>query len=419
MGRNGTEDAQTQEGIEKVGERLPEGIDRRTFFKGTVAATVTALAGCAGGGGGGGEETEGSGGEGTEGSGGGGTEASGGGELIGEDVGFRLPIEPTPNYSIAYVAQQNDYWENAGITPLTPEGGNGSGDTTKRIATGENIVGHAAITPQVTGLAQENFDILQFGTTKAMTQSGLTVRTESITDPTDPDQLAGKTITAPDTLAENMWELYRQGIGAPEDITVEYVDTSTAASMIQNGEIDGFWDTINDFAALQAESDVELTHGPLFPIEPISGYYMMVNGTWVEENDNAAEWTRGVLEGYSAAGKWTLLNPEKAIDLQIEQVPALGTQSKESHLRALAAGVAATNFNDGIKENGFGYIDRDVHSNTYDIISDVYDLDTTPDPEASLYTEVLDSAELASFSDDEWSQVREFGSPYVEFFESA
>lgn len=404
------------EGRRRVGERLPDGMNRRTFFRGAVAAAFTSIAGCAGGGdssgGGSGGESESSGG----GNSGGGSSSQ---SLVGEDVGFRLPIEPTPNYVIAFAANQEGYWEDAGITPLSPEGGNGSGDTTKRVATGKNVVGHASITPQVAGLSKNNFDILQFGTTKAMTQSGLTYRKESISDPTDPAELEGKKITVPDSLAENMWALYANGIGAnPEDIPVEYVDHSTAASLIQKGEIAGFWDTINDYAALAAETDVELGNSPLYPIEPMSGYYMIVNGSWVEEHDYAQEWVQGVLEGYSQAGKWVLLNPEAAIDMLDEQVSALKAQSKKSQLRALAAGVVATNSNEGIKENGFGYIDKEVHANTFDIIADVYDLDSTPDPAEVLYTEVIDNADLASFSDDEWTQVMDFGDPYTDFFKS-
>lgn len=393
------------------------GFDRRTFLGTLATGSVVGIAGCSGGGG---DEGEGDGeGEETTEGGMGETESGDGGtDLVGEDVGFRLPVEPSPNYVIAFVAQKEGFWEDAGITPLTPEGGNGSGDTTRRVATQEDVIGHADVTPQVSGIVEQDYDIIQFGTSKAMTQSGLIYRTDRISDGFDPDAVAGATITAPDTLDEQTWIQFRQGIGAPDNVTVEYVETSSAASLLQQGEIDGIWDSINDYAAIQDQLDVEIGFAPLFNVEPLAGYFLIVNGSWFEENDQGVEWLTGVLEGYSAAGKWTLLNPESAIETLIEEVPELGTTEMETNLRALAAGVAATNFNEGVKENGFGYIDPEVQQNTFDTLADLYDLGEAPNASDVTEQNVIEQAELATFSDSEWDQVREFASPYTEFFES-
>lgn len=405
---------EVENGLYAVGEALPDGVDRRRFLQTAVAGTVLGLAGCSGGGSseGGGETTAGGGGgEMTEGEGTSSEESS----LLGSDVGFRLPVEPGPNYVTAFAAQQEGFWEEAGITPLTPEGGNGSGDTSKRIGTGVNKVGHAAATPQVAGLAREQFDILQFGTAKARTQAGLIHRTDKIPDPYDPNAIEGAKIAAADGLDKQMWELFLSGIGAPDDITIEYIDTSSAATLLDRGDIHAIWDSINDYAELDYELDIDLGFGSLYPVVSLGGYYMIVNGSWYEEND-MAEWTRKLMEGYSAAGHWVLTNREAAMNMLTDVVPELQTLGTEQLLRALAAGVAATNTTDAIKQNGFGYLDPDVQQTTFETISRILDIET-PSAQDVRLTEVTDEVELTTFTSSEWSDLQSFAEPYSGFFE--
>lgn len=394
-------------GIRAVDEVLPESVDRRRFLETAVTGTMLAIAGCSGGGGGQDTTTT--------------TEDDGGDTTtentspIGTDVGFRLPVEPGPNYVTAFAAQQEGFWEEAGITPLTPEGGNGSGDTAKRIATGVNVVGHSAATPQVAGLARGEFNLLQFGTAKARTQAGLIYRTDQIENGFDPESLRGAKIAAADGLDEQMWQLFLSGIGA-DDIELEYIDTSAAATLLQRGEIHAIWDSINDYAELQAQLDAELSFAPMYNVEPLGGYYMIVNEDWYNENDHATEWVTRLMEGYSAAGHWALTNREAAMEMLMEQVPELQTLGTEDLLRPLAAGVAATNLTPGVRENGFGYLDPEVQETTFDIISRILELET-PNAEERRLTEVLDQVELTQFSDDEWSDLEQFAEPYASFFE--
>jgi ABC-type nitrate/sulfonate/bicarbonate transport system substrate-binding protein len=407
-------DRGVESGVDAVDEHLPEGVNRRRFLETTVTGTLVAIAGCLGGNSGTNNQ--------------GGTETTtttttqsgdGGSEQLGSELPFRLPVEPGPNYVTAFAARYEGFWEDAGVVPPTPEGGNGSGDTSKRVATGVNKIGHAAATPQVAGLARENFDILQFGTAKARTQAGLIHRTDEIPDPYDPESIKGAKIAAADGLDKQMWELFLSGIGASSDIEIEYIDTSAAASLLERGDIHAIWDSINDYAELQYElDDVELGFGSLYRIVPLGGYYMMVNGSWYEQQENGAEYVTRLMEGYSAAGHWALTNREAAMNMLMEQVPELQTLGTEQLLRALAAGVAATNLTDGVKENGFGYLDPEVQRNTFQTISDIIGVET-PSADDIRLTEVTDQVELTTFSDSEWSDLEEFASPYSEFFEEA
>ncbi|MFB6188170.1 MAG: ABC transporter substrate-binding protein [Halobacteriaceae archaeon] len=341
---------QQEEGVKELDQVLPNGIDRRRFLEGSVTGMLLSVAGCTGLGGGGGNQNT------TQ-------------NLIGPKLDFRLPVNPSPNYVPPFAAKARGYWEEAGITPPNIQGGNGSADTAKRIANGVNKIGHSAATPQVAGLARQDYNILQFGTAKAMTQAGLFYRKKAISNPYDPSQLRGKTLTATDGLDKQMWQLFLSGIGASKDIEIQYVDTSAAASLLKKGELDGIWDSIDDFAALDAQLDsVDLGFAPLWNVEPLGGYYLIVHSKWYNEN-NRKEYITKLLEGYSKAGHWCLTNREAAMDLLTNQVPELKTLGKQELIRSMAAGLAATNHTKGVKENGFGYLNPQIQDRTLRIIS--------------------------------------------------
>lgn len=411
-------DGAVQDGLDRLGEALPDSVDRRSFLTSVAAGTVLSLAGCTGGGdeGDDGSDADGDGGDtGTT------DDSDGGGEEMSfpSDPGFRIAVDPSPNYIISFAAQNEGFWEDQGIEPLSVQGGQGSGDTARRVATNEDPVALSAVTPQILGVAQDDYDILQVGMTKFRAQSGLIHRVDRIADPFDPDGLDGATITAPDTLDEQMFEIFRQGIDAPDTVTVEYAEGATAASMLDDGDIDAIWDSINDYASLSENLDHELGFGPLYAVEPMAGYAMIVNGEWVENQENGVEYVKRVMQGYSEAAKWALLNPEDAMDMLIEEVPAIETQSREANLQAMAAGVAALNFAEDVKENGFGYLNQDVMQNTIDIVDNTYleEGDEAPAVEDLVFEEVVEDVELAQFSDEEWQQVDEFAGEFTEFYE--
>lgn len=395
--------AERASGVRAVDEVLPESVNRRRFLGTAVSGTMLAIAGCIGSNGNGGQATTTS--DDT-------TERS----QLGSDVGFRLPVEPGPNYVTAFAAQREGFWKNAGIKPLTPEGGNGSGDTAKRVATGVNKVGHSAATPQVAGLARGEFNLLQFGTAKARTQAGLIYRKDKIADAFDPKAIRGAKIAAADGLDKQMWELFLSGIGA-SNIPLEYIDTSAAATLLQRGEIHAIWDSINDFAELDYQLDADLGFAPMYNVEPLGGYYMIVNSSWYEKTDNSAEWTKRLMEGYSAAGHWALTNREAAMKMLTEVVPELKTLGTEQLLRALAAGVAATNLTPGVRENGFGYLNPEIQKTTFDTISRILGLES-PNAEEIRLTEVTEQVKLTTFTDSEWSDLQSFAKPYADFFEA-
>lgn len=397
-------DEAMQDGLERMDEVLPEGIARRPFLATAATGTVLSLAGCAGGGD---EEDD------------GGDDGDGGEMSFPSDPGFRIAVDPSPNYAISLVAESEGSWEDQGIEPLSVQGGQGSGDTARRVATNQDPVALSAVTPQILGVAQDDYDILQVGMTKFRAQAGMIYREDRIADPFNPDDLDGATITAPDTLDEQMFDIFRQGIGAPDTVTVEYAEGATAASMLDQGDIDAIWDSINDYASLDEELDQELGFAPLYAVEPMAGYAMIVNASWVEGQENGDEYVKRVMQGYSEGGKWTLLNPEAAIDVVEERVPAIATQSREANLKALAAGVAALNYAPDIKENGFGYLNQEVMQNTIDVIDQTYleENDEPPTAEEMVFQEVVDDVELAQFSDDEWEQIGEFAGEYTEFYE--
>lgn len=396
--------------IRRLDGIVPESLDRRQFFKGAVGVTVGGLlAGCSGGGGSGQENTPTptSDSDGSE-----SAEGSGDDDLV-RNVTFRSAWKAEPNYAIGYAAQLQGHWADQMIGGVTYRKGFGSGDTAKRVGTGKEALGLGSVSPQISGLAQ-GYDMQIFGTAKARSQLALLYRKDKISDPTG-DGLADKTIVAESALNEQSWPVYADAVNAPDSTTLEFAAESGAVALVASGDADAIWGTLDDFGPFNDAMDVDIGASPLYNHSPSYGYTLIVNNEFLNAEDNF-EFTKRVLEGYSAAGKWTLLNPEKAIDMMVNDVnQALSTQERASLLDNMKAGVAATNLTDGVKNNGFAYLDEDVLSNTLTNLGGALGVEPPSADEVGAF-DLQNKAELATFSQDEFEQVNDFADPYDEFF---
>lgn len=397
-------DDQTEKFDSKLEEILPESIDRRQFLVGTVATmSGMGLAGCSGDGGGDG------------GGGGGGTgtptvQDSFAGE--GEQPIWRYGWKAEPSYSIGFVGQQRSVWEDTGITAPNVEEGFGSGDAARRVGTGAEAMGMASTFPIITNFA-EGGQYRVYGVGKARSQMGLIYNTEVISGP---DDLEGTTITrtnsAPQTLS---WPFFRDGHGYSEgDMTVQGASEEGAAAQLAQGNIDAVFDTITDYTAIQGQTEIEVGFMPLWNVAQIFGYPLFVNTSFLE--DRGVEYMASLMTGYSEAAKWVLLNPEEAVDIMRQDVNTdLQATNRDSQLNGLAAGVFAVNTTDTTRNEGFGFLDTGVLEQTIEVIEAGTDIDVSVDELGT--TEIQEQAELATFSDDEWSQVLEFAGEFAEFFD--
>lgn len=389
------------EEVRKLDGILPESLDRRTFLLGTASLTLGGLAGCLGN-----SDAP--------------ANAAGTDELpedaIERDVAWRTPWKPNLSYPDAYIAEIEGHWKDAKIAPPSVEQGNGSGDTANRVANRKDVLGHGAITPQISGLAQ-GYDLKLYGTAKARIQHGLLYREDVMNSPTD---LADKRIIVVSGLAEQTWDIYANNVDPPNSVSVEYVDDSTAAAMLSEGRADGVWRGVYQVPSVRKllPDDAELGVEPLYNRVPTYGFTLIANGSWLEESNNL-EYTTRVLEGYSSALKWIFLNPEETVDIMRSDVnESLQLEDKENQLETLKAGVIATNLSSTTKENGLGYLDEDVLQSSFETLGQILDVDKTPAVEAAADFRPQDNAELATFTSDEWKQMKEYAEPFSSMYES-
>lgn len=399
-----------QDEIRRLDGFIPESVDRRAFFKSAVGVTVSGLlAGCTGGSEGDSTEqqqtppsTDSN----------DSTEASSDDDMV-RNVTMRSAWKAEPNYAIGYASQLRGHWSDKGIGGVTYRKGFGSGDTAKRVGTGKEALGLGSISPQISGLAQD-YDMQIFGTAKARSQLALLYRKDKISDPTG-DGLADKTVVAESALNEQAWPVYVNAANVPDSTTLEFAEESGAVSLVSSGDADAIWGTIDDYGPFAESMDAEIGVMPLYNQSPSYGYTLIVNNEFLNGTDNF-EFTKRVLEGYSEAGKWVLLNPEKAIDMMVNDVnQALSTQDRASLLDNMRAGVASTNMTEGVRDNGFAYLDKDVLSNSLSSLGEALDVDPPSADEVGAF-DLQDEAELATFSKDEFKQVGDFADPYDEFF---
>jgi NitT/TauT family transport system substrate-binding protein len=389
---------------------LPESVDRRTFFRGTVAAIgSTLLAGCLGG----------SNDEVADAASGASIEASD--SAIIRSVVWRSAWEAGPNYAPEYIAEKNGFWSDLDISPPSVKRGFGSGDTTKRIGTGTEKIGFSAVSPQVSGSAPgSELSFKTFGTGKARSSVGLFYRTDKLDD-ASPESLRGTTIARGSSGAVNPtlpMYLAAKGLTPGEDITVEV--SETAANLMLQGEVDALWDTVNTYGQATQQIDQEMDGDMLYKYVPVVGYNAIVNTPWLEEEDNM-EFTTRVLSGYSQALRWVLLNPDETMDVLVDEVqPALAAEKRESLHARMRTGVAATNLSEGTKENGFGFLVREDLENTYNelavrlegIDADQWEIDI----DDHIATEVVENAEYAVPTNDEWKQIQEYAGEFAALY---
>jgi NitT/TauT family transport system substrate-binding protein len=178
------------------------------------------------------------------------------------------------------------------------------------------------------------------------------------------------------------------------------------------GNLDALWTTLDEMPAVRATmpEDVEVAQEALYTHLQVPGYPIFVNTPWYNETEDGVEYMSRILEGYSHALKWWMLNPEEMIDLMLNEInPSLQTAGREELLDLqrynLANTVSVEAFNEGL-----GFISEDIADNMLNelgphLIEDEADI---PNTEDVLDLEPLNNADLATLTQDEQDQVIEF-----------
>lgn len=389
---------------------LPESVDRRKFIHSSVASVMGGmLAGCTGGSGDGDSASDGGGGstdsQSTPETGG--QSTTQGEQMITRDVIWRQPWKATTNYSVAFLAANQGYFSDNNVSAPDVRAGNGSGDTARRVGTGKEMLGAGSITPVITGLA-EGLDVRIYGTQKAKNGLALIYRKDLMDSP---DEVGEASVAIQsDGLPRNTWPVYKDQANVPDTVDETFAADKAINALFTEGDVAAMWTPVGTVAELTQLVDADLGVDLLYTHLPAYGYVTYSYTDWLADNQ---EYVTRVLEAYSRAGKWVLLNPETATDVMRQEVNTnLQATDKAVELDKLRISVAFINMTDGVRNNGFGYLNMDALSNSLDQIGQALGVSGLPPAEEVAATSVVENAELAPFSSDEWSQLEEFTAEY-------
>ena len=403
-------DPEKKQQIRDLDGILPESIDRRAFFKATGATLVGGLfAGCSGDGS---TPTEDSGGQSTpsetrddtQ------TETSSGQKLMAKkNIRWRQPWKTEPGYAPAYIADISGYWLDAGVSPPSVMEGYGSPDTARRVGTGNEEMGHASMGSVIPGFA-ENYELTFVGLAKQRSFLGIIYRTDSVDDAT---ALEGKRVGLDSGIGQSTWPLWHN----LHDMNASQIETQSGEgevlfNQMAQGNLDALWTTLDEISAVRntMPEGVEVDNEALYSHLQVPGYPIFVNTSWYEETSDGVEYMSRILEGYSHALKWWMLNPEKMIDLMLEEInPSLQTAGREELLNLQRFNLANTASVQAFEE-GLGFVSEEIIENSLSQLGPhlVDDESALPSTDEVLDLEPMEAAELATLSQDEQDQVIEF-----------
>lgn len=408
---NVKEELRTLDGI------LPESIDRRTFFKGSLATLsgglLTGLAGCTGGGGGGEPETvvrtvvrERT------------VVQEGDGIMQKRNIIWRQPWKAEPAWAPAFIADLRGYWLDAGVAPPTVLEGFGSPDTARRVGTGVEPIGHSSISTVVPGLAQ-GYNLTFVGMTKQRSILGLVYRPDLTEDPTN---LNGKRVGLDEGIGQSTWPLW-PSLHEMDESTIETTGGTgeVLATQLGRGNVDAVWTTLDDVGPYQnaAPSGVTIEAEALYKHLQVPGYPLFVNTNWYNNQSDGVEYMSRLLEGYSEAMKWWLLNPGEMIDLLRNDInESLQTVERDQLLEFQRFNIANA-ISEVTQEKGLAALDEAVAANAITELGPhlTDNPANLPDPADIIDTEPTDTADLATLSSDELSQVEEFAGETLALYE--
>jgi len=397
---------------------IPENTDRRRFL-GTAMATMFGLgaAGCLEG-----DVTP----TATEASGDGGdggstpTQDSNGQDLVEANknsVVWRTAWKAESDYSMSYAASLRGFWADQNIRPVpVARKGFGSPDTARRVGTGKEYIGMGAVDPAIGGLI-EGYELKIMGGSKTRNALAMIYRPDRLENALD---VEGKTVAMWSAYVENSFQLLLEEAGVSQsDVDMMVGDKATSYAQLAQGEVDAIWGTLGNIPEAEnaiQDNDFSLQADPFYNYLPLYGYLNYVNNTFLEENP---EYVTRVLEGYSHALGWVILNPRKAVKMMRQDVnQALQTGNIDAQIEVVKVAVIATNLTKEAKENGLCYLSEDALQTTFDGLTEALDLgDQPPSTDDGWTSQPRDNADLRTFSSDEWKQAEETAKRYTQLFD--
>ena len=399
-----------KEPIDRLDEKLPEGIDRRKFLGATVAGLLGVSAGCIGD-----DDDD--------------DDTDNDFDL---DTPFRQPWVPEPTWAVGWIADDEGHWEDAGLSQIHTQEGEGSDDTAAGVIGGQfNVACHDMAAGVGAWDGADAGDVYIFGINKQWGLFGLMWpeqygdSLDDLDDLTDTDEYYWVCSSGN---ALNTWEIIRNeyDLDQSQDETTLYSEAETRTA-IEDGEADvvyGSVDTVgvnNEAVAANddryADSDEMVARGVSSNIHDVIGFPFVVNGDFYDDNSDVIdEFLARVLEGYSSAAHWAFTNPDDAIDFIKGVNPDLEDVSEDALTIQMQTVVATELGSEGF-ENGVGWLDEDAIRESVDILEPIMAPDEgVPDADDLIISEPYEMADLTTFDEDEEQAAREYAADVFEAF---
>jgi hypothetical protein len=231
--------------------------------------------------------------------------------------------------------------------------------------------------------------------------------------------MSGKDIAVASSLETTyaMWEVATD-IGSPDNLdnNLQVVEESAHPASLESGDIDASWHTTDTFADYDATTDINLVFEPLYAQFPTVEDVLITNGEWLQQEGNA-EFVSRCLTAHSHCAKFIMMNPEEAVDILRDDLnPDLQLTEREVLVTGMKTGLMSLALRDEVKNQGYNFLSEDVVGTSMDNVAEAYDLDL-PDYEEVAATEVHEQADLATYTDDEWSQIEEYVGEWTDLLE--
>jgi len=325
----------------------------------------------------------------------------------------KIPVK----YTLGWLAEganiwsfsAKQFWSKAGLD-VTIEKGTGSAAATQAIAQGQYQFGIPAA-PNCIQQAMKGLPLLSLGCFNYDTTMGIAVRPESsIKVPAD---LKGKKVGSTLTSGEYPFlPAFLKNVG----LTMKDIESIALDNKVREvALIEKQCDAITAFVASALPKLMAAGVNPRvflyskFGLPFYAHSLTTTNDYYAKEKSICEAMTAGLCEGV----KFTLLNPDKAIDIMFTEVPEMKLASTAKDQVSIGMGVWAANYvSKEAMEHGIAYSDPGVYVKMTDLVFEngAAAGDKKPDP-TSLYTN--DFVGKLKLTDAEWAQVKSANAKYM------
>jgi ABC-type nitrate/sulfonate/bicarbonate transport system substrate-binding protein len=380
-----------EEMVNELDEVLPGGVDRRRFLRGTLGAVGAAMfAGCSGDDDGNGDDA-----------------------FDDEEVVFTSPWKQEPSWGGVHVADQKDYWEDAGVPDIEGQEGSGSDTESQNVGVGNKVFGVTSVTTALSVWdGGEDVDALNMSLVEiAKTKPNLSLiwRTDEVDNKND---LSGKSVY----LASGFAAATQDMVPALTDVDaddIEFTEGGEEAgpSLLENNNVQAVWGAIDLLPAYRDQLDIEIDGVSLSNSDwgTFFGFGLWASNEWYEGKDNAEGFTARAIEGYNKALKWILLNREDFLNFMKNEVNTNLKTWTDEELNGQFDVMAAQIVTEDNADEGLGYYDTQDLQTHIDTAGSALldDPSVLPSADEMALTGPWEQSEKVTFSDDEFDTVKE------------